>query len=553
MGYCSVDIKALLIDDEPLILNHLKNALPWNELRIELVGTARNGVKGLELVVEFEPDIILCDIRMPLMDGLEFLQEIRKRGYGTEVIMLTGYQEFEYARLALQHGVKDYILKPINYSELEKAVGKLADEVRSRRSLKRSAERQMKRIIGLAQEKMMFDVLMGFAEDLPAYWFAEDERGNELLYALILVDLDGYAQRTVSWTEQERKLWNFAVRNVLQEAIEDSDLHYIVVQLRQGEWCVLLHFERARYAADSEQMYEWALQIQRAVREHIKLTVSLAWDQGPLEIKALSATYLKLQRGLMHHADHEQLLPFTKENSAGDIGAVSEWQLVEEITSGLKMYDKTKVEQAMEKLKANLPHISEHSALGIEKFLQYGIIHLLREMRELDFMNSQEEGVMWQHLQHSHNVKDLLNVITELESHIKDLEINKKSSELLMISAGEFIERNLSMDIGVDDIANHLNISSSYFSHLFKNHYGETFVEYLRKQRMELARKMLRLTSRSVTEVGTLVGYSDRRYFSKVFQRYTGVTPTEYREQEDAPGSSDEGNLYDAKKNKQQI
>ncbi|WP_110932321.1 response regulator transcription factor [Paenibacillus bouchesdurhonensis] len=550
-----MDIKALLIDDEPLILNHLKNAIPWSELQIELVGTARNGVKGLELVMEFEPDIILCDIRMPLMDGLEFLQEIRKLGYETEVIMLTGYQEFEYARLALKHGVKDYILKPINYTELEASICKLADAVRSQRSEKRLAERQMKRMTGLAHEKMMFDVLMGFTADVPRYLAAEDEQGDELSYALILVDLDGYAQRTVSWTEQERKLWNFAVRNVLQEAIPDKGLHYIVVQMRQGEWCVLLQLERerARYAVTSEQMHEWARQIQHAVREHIKLTVSLSWDQGPIEIQALSQTYMKLQRGLMLYAGHEQLLPFTEEELARDAASVSEWQLVEEITSGLKMYDKSKVEQGLERLKAKLPLISEHSALGIEKFLQYGIIHLLREMRELDFMNSSEEGMMWQHLQHSHSVKDLLNVITKLESHIKELEINKKSSELLMISAGEYIQSNLSTDIGVDDIANHLNISSSYFSHLFKNHYGETFVEYLRKQRMELAKTMLRLTSRSVTEVGALVGYSDRRYFSKVFQRYTGVTPTEYREQEDPPGSSDEGNIYDAEKNKQQI
>src|SRR5690606_28044361 len=130
-------------------------------------------------------------------------------------------------------------------------------------------------------------------------------------------------------------------------------------------------------------------------------------------------------------AGHEQLLPFTEEELARDAASVSEWQLVEEITSGLKMYDKSKVEQGLERLKAKLPLISEHSALGIEKFLQYGIIHLLREMRELDFMNSSEEGMMWQHLQHSHSVKDLLNVITKLESHIKELEINKKSSELL--------------------------------------------------------------------------------------------------------------------------
>lgn len=391
---------------------------------------------------------------------------------------------------------------------------------------------------GLAQEKMMFDVLMGFADGLPRYWAAEEEQGGELRYGLFLVDLDGYAQHTVSWTEQERKLWNFAVRNVLQEAIPGQQPHYTVVQMRQGEWCVLIEFaRRSRDEAALERLEEWAREIQRAVKQHIKLTVSLAWNQELLNLRALSGAYNKLQRGLMLHAGHEQLLPLTEDALAHDAAAVSEWQLVEEITSGLKMFDKSKVEQGLEQLKTNLPHISELSVLGIEKFLQYSIIHLLREMRELDFMNSQEEGKMWQHLQHSQNVKDLLNVITELESHIRELEINKKSSELLMVSAGEYIQRNLSTDIGVDGIANYLNISSSYFSHLFKNYYGETFVEHLRKQRMELAKTMLRRTSRSVTEIGVLVGYSDRRYFSKVFQRYAGVTPTEYREQEELPGS----------------
>ena len=110
-----MNIKALLVDDEVNILKNLTIVIPWDEIQVELVGTARNGVEALEMVKEHNPDLILSDIRMPVMDGLEFIRELRKLGNTSEVLMLTGYQEFEYARVALQNRVRDYILKPINY------------------------------------------------------------------------------------------------------------------------------------------------------------------------------------------------------------------------------------------------------------------------------------------------------------------------------------------------------------------------------------------------------------------------------------------------------
>lgn len=152
-------------------------------------------------------------------------------------------------------------------------------------------------------------------------------------------------------------------------------------------------------------------------------------------------------------------------------------------------------------------------------------------MRELELVSSQEEEAIWNRLQHSVSVKDLNNVITQLINHTKEHAMNKKSSELLMISAKDYIHRNLSSDIGIDEISDYLGISCSYFSLLFKTHFGETFVEYVTKQRIKLAKSMLRMTDKSITHIGATVGYSERRYFSKVFQKYTGITPSEFREQ----------------------
>lgn len=531
-----MSVKALLVDDEIHILNNLRIVIPWSQLGIDIVGTARNGAEAMDIVKEHSPDLILCDIRMPIMDGMEFLRELRKMGQESQVLMLTGYQEFEYARVALQHGVRDYILKPINYEELEQTIAKIADEVRSSMMEKKMAERRWGKVVSLAYEKMMFDVIMGFTSSNPSYAMVdEDIQLDQLVYTVIMVDLDDYAQRTVSWSDSERRLWNFAVRNVLQDALSDDDLKYAVLQTREGEWCVLLQFIRDRYKVNEKDTENWAMIIQRAVREHVKMSVSVAWDSGPIPMPALPHAYKRLQRVLMLHPDAEQLVSVDESSTARQAASVSQWHLVEEILSGMKSNDKKRVEQGLVDLQNSLMLMSEQSIMRAEKFLHYIIIHLLREMRELELLTKNEEEAMWEKLQHSVSMKDLLHALSQLLDQSKEHAMNKKSSELLMISAKDYIHRNLGSDIGVDEISDYLGISCSYFSLLFKNQFGETFVEYLTKQRMELAKSMLLMTDKSITQIGISVGYSERRYFTKVFQKYTGMTPSDYRESEKTP------------------
>ena len=539
-----MNIKALLVDDEVNILKNLMIVIPWEDMQVEIVGTARNGAEALELVKQHNPDLILSDIRMPVMDGLEFLTELRKLGNTSEVLMLTGYQEFEYARIALQNRVRDYILKPINYDELEVTIRRVADNIRSSRKEKKMEERRIGKMISLAYEKMMFDVIMGFSSANSGYFLIDDDiQLDQLVYTMLLIDLDGYAQRTVTWTDNERKLWNFAVRNVLQDALQEDWLKYAVHQTREGEWCLVLQFYKDQYDVTEEAVARWADAIQRAVKAHVKMTVSVAWDSNPIPLAGLSAMYKRLQRMLLLHPCVEQHVSVMESTVAQQIDMGSEWQLVEEIVSGMKHNDRAKVDQGLNDLLNHLMVMSEQSIVRAEKFLHYIIIHLLREMRELELLSKQEEETVWKKLQYTVSLKDLLAVITDLLNKTKEHAMNKKSSEMLMIAAKDYIQRNLGSDIGKDEISDYLGISSSYFSLLFKNHFGETFVEYVTKQRMELAKSMLAVTDKSITQIGHMVGYTERRYFSKVFQKFTGMAPSEYRERELMQQSNNQHNF----------
>ncbi|CAH0118566.1 Regulator of RpoS [Paenibacillus sp. CECT 9249] len=529
-----MNLKAMLVDDEVHILNNLKQVIPWEELDIE-VFLARNGMEALELASAERPDLILCDIRMPVMDGMAFLREYRKIDSDCEIIMLTGYEEFEYARVALQHGVRDYISKPINYEELEETVRNIVGLIRAHKLEKMVAERRWGRVVRLAYEKMMFDQLMGYSLINERYVISEaDQNVDDLEYALFLVDLDGYSQRSTAWNDNERKLWNFAVNNVLQEALHDCHIKYAALQTREGEWCLIVQFFKGMLPLREEKAMSWAAKLREAVKQNVKFTVSVGIEHGPIRLDGLSEAYKNIQRLLLVNPLSEQIISVKNKSHDHSNPTVSEWQLIEDIVSGLRHCDRAKIERTLQSLQSNLLAMSEQSLVRAERLLHYVVIHLLREMREMDVISTKEEEAVWKNLQHSVSVKDLLQMIAELVHRSTDAALNKKSSELLMISAKDYITRNLSSDIGIEEIADHLGISCSYFSLLFKNHFGETFVEYLTKQRMELAKSLLLMSDKSITQIGSLVGYLERRYFTKVFQKYTGMTPSEYRERKDA-------------------
>lgn len=125
-------LKVLLVDDEAPILNNLKRVLPWQEMGMEVVGMARSGMDALRIAEEEQPDLVLSDIRMPVMDGLTFVGKLRELGLDSEVLLLTGYQEFDYAREAIRLGVKEYICKPIHYEELGNKVREIGANIRSK-------------------------------------------------------------------------------------------------------------------------------------------------------------------------------------------------------------------------------------------------------------------------------------------------------------------------------------------------------------------------------------------------------------------------------------
>ncbi|MFD0590123.1 response regulator [Paenibacillus sp. GCM10027627] len=548
-------LKAMLVDDELPILNNLRVALPWEELGIEVAALARNGKEALDYFHDERPDLVLCDIRMPVMDGMAFLAEVRKTDTDCEMVMLTGYQEFEYAREALKRGVRDYILKPIDYEQLEQSVRQISEKIRTRKQDRKLADERWGRMASMAYEQHLYHLLLGF--DAEQEWELLADQGfmlTHMSYCMLLVDIDSYAQLSAQWSDAERKGRNAEMTKSLRSASLAERLPCSVLQLREGEWCILVQHdaelegmavgqaEHGIFVDDrrsgvgsgvywnSKLAEERLLLLREAIADLLPMKASVIAYPKRVGMRELSSVYKKLQHSLLQASGDGHLYADPKAGEGGQGAGESLWQAMDAIVASLRKMDQNAMQRALARLKSNCLSQHEQAYVCSEKILHYLLIHLLREMREMQMVSTQEEDRVWRKLQHSVSMKDMMGAISQLMEEAMEKAFSKKSSEMLMIAAKDYILKRLTTDLGVEELAGHLGISGSYFSMLFKNHFGETFVEYVTSQRMKLAQSLLLTTDKTVTEIGTVSGYAERRYFTKVFQKYYGMTPSECRE-----------------------
>lgn len=534
--------KVLLVDDEPHITRNLEKVIPWEMLGLTVGGTAKNGMEALELLESESFDLVLCDIRMPVMDGLELVKHIREKGTESDIIMLSGYQDFAYTRAAIQYGVKDYVLKPIPYDELTGVIARVMANQRQKKKQQSEERQKIGRMIDLASEKVLYDILMDYTEVTSGNWLLEEQELDKK-YVLIVLDLDVSSERTKDWREwsdKERKLWNFAVCNVLREKLQQNGLHHAVIQIRDGEWCVLIECASS-LAYDLKQITEWTELLLTAVKNHVKLSLYAGIYRDYADIKALSQAYKMVQQGMQLTPVQEQIAVYPDDRAGSSREDQAFWDTSEKLIGAVKRGDTAVVDEELKRLTTQLQQMNETSLGRFKPMLHFFVLNLMRETKEMGIFSREQEDLLWLKLDRRFCVKDLPSVIMQMTKAVAEKSTDKKKqSERSMAEAKAFLGRNLYRDLSVEEAATHVGLSTSYFSLLFKQTYNVTFIEYVTRERMEKAKLLLADTMKSIAQIAKEVGYAERRYFTKVFMKYTGENPTDYRNNHQQVGSDQE-------------
>jgi len=513
-------VKALLVDDEINILRNLQMVLPWEQYDVDIVGFAKNGVQALEIVHEHNPHLIFCDIRMPIMDGIEFLQNLRAFDDETEVIMLTGYQEFEYARSVLRYGVIDYILKPIDYDALQQLFVNVITKIRQSVLQNQQHDMERDKVKDIAYEKVLLDLINGFYDGSHLQEWSSRFRLEEQQFVLMVLECKQHSTNVTYIDDLCEQISNYMRDNY------NYDGTCYMIQVEVGSWGLIL-------AGDLEGLEEHqTTELMKFCYEKLVMLGENNYVIGTFEnaiaAKQIHQTWQMISKEISFANQPCIMVREAKPMLCGNVQAV--WKPTEKLVSAIKHWERDLANQCLEEMIRQLKLLSEESLQQVEKLANSMTVYIIKELRRYDAISLQYEKEIWSQLKETRKVKELIGLINKMVVEAFQQHQYKRPQVSIHVAA-EYIESHLSSDLAAEEVANHLSISLSYFSTLFKQYYGVTFIEYVTNARVERAKSMLTMTKKSIADIAKTVGYNERRYFNKVFQKRVGILPSEYREQ----------------------
>ena len=521
--------RAMLAEDEPEVLDAILETIRWEEHGFEKPLGCRDGRQAIEEIEGgFRPDVLITDICMPFVDGLGVTQYINESLPDTIVIILTGYEEFGYAQKAIKLQVYDYILKPVTPDQINALLDRLREELDTRRlrDIEESAEIVADHFLNQLLTKQMSPDSIEERCKLHKFTFP----GERHMVAVLDLDLPTPADvEATSYLE----LMRYGVHNIASELVGSRE-GVLVAHGRDGITKLIVS------AADADRCYalcgELARLVANTIHRYLSLSVS-AGIGGPVRtLDNLRRSHSQAMTALGYRFFYGEGSIIREVDIGVRTGKEVDYASRERrILDALKALDEAGVREALEDLFHQLAanHIAfARCSLYCQKLI-LAVLGLTADIVGIQEVEALEKS--WSQL-------DIYSVATlsrlqELATEICDkafalLEMVRSDSASAQVQkAQQYIKEHYSdQKLSLNTITEHLAISTSYFSAIFKSHTGSTFVEYLTKVRMEKAKQILAFTDRRTYETAEDVGFSDPHYFSVAFKRVTGMTPKKYRE-----------------------
>ncbi|MGO4545662.1 response regulator [Paenibacillus sp. 2TAB23] len=507
--------KVLIVDDEPMIREGLQTLVDWNKYGFAVVGTASNGREAIEKHAALTPDLILIDIRMPGMDGLQAIEEIRKKDAICHFLILSGYAEFNYAKQAIAHQVDGYILKPIDEDELESYVERIASQLVSRTEQKHNSEQTTV----LLREEMLQQLAAGKLD-------ADTARHAEFK-ALLGEPAKYYQMLLIELYSREHSLtMNATLKKKLADRMSQKQLGWA---FSAEPYVGLLLKDYLLQDGSREQMKQW---IEECCGPKVRFAaVATEPVREPNELLAsIPAVRSLLKRRFMLQGQQIHLAGRAEE------AVVSVSENREELsleTLAQKLYymiDIGNIEGTGKAIQDAADQICAYDAS--EQFIKSSWAQLLTIVLNKAALSNpqvsmQEDLSMITALYLAHHNQEML---VQLQQRLADLtaKIGKSDSLSVMKQMTDFIERHYSENIKLETLADLFNYNSGYLGKMFKNYTGEHFNTYLDQVRIQHAIELLQ-EGLKVHQVSERVGYANVDYFHSKFKKYKGVSPSSYK------------------------
>lgn len=534
-------LKIFLVEDESIVREGLRDNIPWQQYGYKFVGEASDGEMALPMIQKTQPDVLLTDIKMPFMDGLSLSRIVHQEFPDMKIIIISGYDDFEYARQAISVGVEQYLLKPITRASLQKVLTELKAKIESEQEQKNYQEKFQNETREYEQFSRTNFFMKVFEGRMPVQEIYEEAaklslRLNAPCYNLMMFSLLEKREGANAGFESEE----FARKR-------EELLHYfvrypefIVFRWNINTYGVLMQGSAAQMQELADRCLE---NVERICQPAEDIFDWYAAVGEPVErLSMLAECYSNVN----HYFAYRFLVPnehiFTRE--------VTDSYMPREEGGKIGDIDCSKVDQELIKdflLKGSRDEIADfvdsyllsiQEALKSRLFQNYLVFHIhFVTMSYVEEIGCDKKELL--ELLGEEQIQEVNLTIDELSPYIqnilekamelRDRESDNQSKKVLK-KALEYIEENYAQEsLSLNTVSGVVNVSPGYFSAIFSQAMETTFIEYVTQKRMEKAKKLLRQTEKHSGEIALEVGYKDPHYFSFVFKKTQGCTPREYR------------------------
>jgi two-component system response regulator YesN len=532
--------KVLLVDDDYPVLEFLSGAIQWEAFGLQLLGCCENGAIALEQAKAEMPDILITDIGMPKMNGIELIGLLKEQKANLRVAILSCHSEFHYAQQAMKLNVQDYVLKdtldPVDLEKLLLQFKESLDQEEQVQAHQHQLQHMVDRNKELLKEKFIRRMLQQPIMD-PRDWLVEarafqmDMEGKACLP--ILGFIDGY--RLAKQRFMSDDILRFAMDNVIGEVSEKDQAPAVHFAYGIKESFFLYPFQDTLKVNSFDDAAVRMKAIQAALRKYLKISMSFiigdichSPDELKLALKGLLSS--AVQRFYVDEGSITKQRVFIN----GNMDLFSWYDQAS--TEFREMMIEKKADRIDPTVRHWMEFLKEH-AFPPEKVKDWVLKLLLDLKLKLQSL---------QYFRSTYAVDSLHKEILEIDSlvelehwlieHFQSIitlagEIGEQSKRTEVVEACHYVSLHLDKRISLEEVADHLFLNSSYFSRLFKKETGETFIEYVTRMKMSRAKELLDQTSHPVGKICEMLGYDNQSYFIKIFKASVGVTPVEYRGQ----------------------
>ncbi len=516
--------RVIIVDDEKYVRKSIKSKIDWQSINCEVVCEAENGLEALEILDQVQADIMLIDIKMPKLGGLELIEQLRVKFPNLQVAIISGHDNFPYARQAMRLQVVDFIRKPVNANDLKDAILLMISHIETQKK-KTDEMFDIADKVNNYNNKIHMQEINNLCENPEATISILSENPSDK-FGWILLYFTPLSQSMKKIGNDQWKDIKDSIKNYFSESNLNCKYYISFNDLLKNEIRLLI-------PENEKSLFE--------VSNYVFLQLSTEYEDQFSAIHAATAeTYSSIDK---LYSLYNQTLRILKEKiflvnsclitnkmclKSDSKKAELMFSILERLKELIKTHQFIKVESTLKKMLSNTSYLSvsslESIILGIHSLaMEYSALY---DIKMSEFFPYQLTG-KYTLLTYS----DLDQLYNTLESFIFSFffESSQFEDDHIVIKVQKYINNNLSEKLGTSQIAKVFFFNPSYLSQLFKKHTKITLTKYIEKQRIEKACALLENFDLSITEIANEVGYTDANYFSKVFNKQMKKTPSEYK------------------------